>query len=128
MQQGQVVLQGLIVDDSAVIRLVASKVLALLKFSCAEVEDCVAALEYCEKNSPDLILLGAQGRGGTTVDFLRRLRRLPGGDHPKILLCLAENDELAIGRALRAGADDVLFKPFDAEDVAARLCDLGFAV
>jgi two-component system, chemotaxis family, chemotaxis protein CheY len=105
--------RGLIVDDSAVIRNVASRILELLHFSSSEAENGAKALDLCSLSMPDVILLDWRLPGTETRELLRALRGLPGGSAPKIIYCATENDPLAVGRALRAGADDVLLKPFD---------------
>jgi two-component system chemotaxis response regulator CheY len=105
--------QGLVVDDSAVIRKVASRILDLLQFASVEAEDGAKALEICAQAMPDVILLDWNMPRTDTLDFLRTVRKMPGGSQPKIIFCATENDEMAIGRALRAGANDVLLKPYD---------------
>ena len=117
--------QALVVDDSAVIRRVARRLLETLRFASVEAEDGAAALYLYAEKKPDLILLDWAMPGVDSIDFLRNLRKLPGGDQPKILYCATENDELLIGRALRAGADDVLFKPFDRTSLQEKLEDVG---
>lgn len=117
--------QGLIVDDSAVIRKVAGRILELLRFESSETEDGAKALEHCAQYMPDVIMLDWTLPDMDTLDFLRNLRRLPGGATPKVLFCATENDAMAIGRALRAGADEVLFKPFDHNSVKMALEDVG---
>jgi two-component system chemotaxis response regulator CheY len=105
--------QALIVDDSAVIRKVASRILELLHFETAEADDGAKALEYCAHSMPDVILLDWSMPRTDTLDFLRTVRRLPSGSQTKIIFCATENDPVVIGRALRAGADDVLLKTYD---------------
>lgn len=117
--------RGLIVDDSAVIRTVAGRILQLLRFETTEVEDHAKALSICERSMPDVILLDGDGRRGDTLEFLRTIRRMPGGEGAKIIYCAIENDEMLIGRALRAGADDVLFKPFDRRTMQEKFEDVG---
>jgi two-component system chemotaxis response regulator CheY len=117
--------QGLIVDDSAVIRKVASRILELLQFDSAEAEDGAKALEHCAQTMPDVILLDWSLPQTDTLDFLRTVRRLPGGAASKIIFCATENDPVAIGRALRAGADDVLLKPFDHRALQEKFEDIG---
>jgi two-component system chemotaxis response regulator CheY len=74
---------------------------------------------------PDVILLDWNIPGEDTIELLRKLRRLPGGDQCRILYCVTENDPMVIGRALRAGADDVLLKPFDHRAALEKFEDLG---
>src|SRR5208337_155114 len=99
---------GLVVDDSAVIRKVAGRILELLQFSSVEAENGARALEICSESMPDVILLDWKLPQTDTLEWLRKLRTMPGGNEPKVIYCATENDPLAIGRALRAGADDVV--------------------
>ena len=59
------------------------------------------------------------------VEFLRELRRMPGGDKPKIVFCTSEHDVAQIARAMHAGADDFIMKPFDRETVQSKFEGLG---
>jgi two-component system chemotaxis response regulator CheY len=118
---------GLIVDDSAVIRKIGRLILDRLGFESAEAADAADALDQCARLMPDVILLDWSLPASETLATLRALRRLPGGDAAKILYCATENDPLAIGLALRAGADAVLFKPFDRRAVQEKLAAVGLA-
>jgi two-component system chemotaxis response regulator CheY len=122
---GQTMLQGLIVDDSAVIRRVASRILELIGIASAETDDGVKALAYCGATMPDFILLDWNIPETDSVELVRNLRRLPGGGEVRIIYCATENDPMMIGRALRAGANDVLLKPFDRRAVQEKLEDAG---
>lgn len=117
--------RGLVIDDSAVIRLVASRILGLLHFQSAEADDGAKALEYCTRQMPDVILLDSSLPKGDPLEVLRAIRRMPGGDAAKIIFCATENDPMIIGRVLRAGADDVLFKPFDRRGMQEKFEDVG---
>ncbi len=117
--------QGLIVDNSAVIRKVASRILELMQFGTTEADDGAKALELCGQTMPDVILLDWSLPKTDTIDFLRTVRRLPGGAGTKIIYCATENDPVAIGRALRAGADEVLLKPFEHRTLQEKFEDVG---
>jgi two-component system chemotaxis response regulator CheY len=116
---------GLIVDDSAVIRRVTGRILELMGLVSTELDDGGKALAHCQSAMPDVILLDWNIPGEDTIELLRKLRRVPGGDQCRILFCVSENDPMVIGRALRAGADDVLLKPFDHHAVLEKFEDLG---
>jgi two-component system chemotaxis response regulator CheY len=58
-------------------------------------------------------------------EFLGNLRRMPGGDRPKVVFCTTENDIDHISRALHAGANEYIMKPFDKDIVAAKLQEVG---
>jgi len=115
----------LVVDDSSVIRKVARRILEGLDFAIAEAENGEEAIESCRKNLPDAILLDWNMPKMDGYDFLRALRRLPGGDRPKVVFCTTENDVAHIARALHAGANEYIMKPFDKEIVEAKFQEVG---
>nr|WP_255616689.1 response regulator [Microvirga puerhi] len=117
----------MIVDDSAVIRKVARRILEEMAFSIKEAENGEAALSICQSEMPDVVLLDWNMPVMDGYEFLTRLRRMPGGDKPKILFCTTENDIGHITRALQAGADEYIMKPFDKDIVAAKLQEVGLA-
>ena len=59
------------------------------------------------------------------LDFLRALRREPGGNKPVIVFCSTENDAEHIGEAMRSGANEFIMKPFDAEIVQSKFAEVG---
>jgi two-component system, chemotaxis family, chemotaxis protein CheY len=103
----------LVVDDSSVIRKVARRILEGLDFQIVEAEDGEKALEVC--NMP--VMDG--------YEFLGNLRRMPGGDQPKVVFCTTENDVAHIARALHAGANEYIMKPFDKDIVTAKFQEVG---
>lgn len=119
--------QCLIVDDSAVIRKVARRILEGLSFRTAEAEDGEQALVQCRETMPDAILLDWNMPRMDGYEFLRELRRMPAGDTPKVVFCTSENDVACIARALHAGADEYIMKPFDKEIMTAKLREVGLA-
>ena len=115
----------LVVNDSSVIRKVARRILEGLEFQIAEAENGEEALEACRRSLPDAILLDWNMPKMDGYDFLRLLRRLPGGDRPKVVFCTTENDVAHIARALHAGAHEYIMKPFDKEIVEAKFQEVG---
>jgi two-component system chemotaxis response regulator CheY len=115
----------LIVDDSSVIRKVARRILEGLDFQIVEAENGEEAIESCRKNLPDAILLDWNMPKMDGYEFLRVLRRLPGGDRPKVVFCTTENDVAHIARALHAGANEYIMKPFDKDIVEAKFAEVG---
>lgn len=115
----------LIVDDSSVIRKVARRIFEGFGFHVEEAEDGQRAVDLCRGGMPDAILLDWRMPVMDGIDVLRHVRAMPGGDLPKVVYCMPENDVNRITRALRSGADDILLKPFDRGLVEAKLVDLG---
>ena len=115
----------LVVDDSSVIRKVARRILEGLDFQIIEAEDGEKALEACKRQLPDAVLLDWNMPVMDGYEFLGNLRRMPGGDVPKVVFCTTENDVAHIARALHAGANEYIMKPFDKDIVADRFGEVG---
>src|SRR6202171_3220501 len=115
----------LVVDDSSVIRKVARRILEGLEFQIVEAEDGEQALDVCRAQMPDAVLLDWNMPKMDGYEFLRVLRRLPDGDRPKVVFCTTENDVAHIARALHAGANEYIMKPFDKEIVEAKFQEGG---
>jgi two-component system chemotaxis response regulator CheY len=111
----------LVIDDSEVVRKVARHIFESLQFEVNEAESGQAALECCANAMPDAILLDCHMPPMATVEFLGSLRALANGDKPVVIYCTTENNSSEIARALSAGADDYLMKPFDREALRAKL-------
>jgi len=115
----------LVVDDSSVIRKVARRILEGLDFQIVEAEDGEQALFACQRQLPDAVLLDWNMPKMDGYEFLKALRRLPGGEGPKVVFCTTENDVAHIARALHAGANEYIMKPFDREIVEAKFQEVG---
>jgi two-component system chemotaxis response regulator CheY len=94
----------LVVDDSSVTRKIARRILEEMNFEITEAEDGEKALQACQREMPASILLDWNMPVMDGYEFLGNLRRMPGGDQPKVVFCTTENDVAHIARALRAGA------------------------
>jgi two-component system chemotaxis response regulator CheY len=115
----------LVVDDSSVVRKIARRILEAMNFQITEAEDGEKALEVCKRAMPTAVLLDWNMPVMDGYDFLKALRRLPGGDGPKVVFCTTENDVAHIARALSAGANEYIMKPFDKEIVEAKFQEVG---
>ena len=115
----------LVVDDSSVIRKVARRILEDLDFRCRRPRTARSALDACHDTMPDGILLDWNLPVMSGIEFLAALRGIKGGSRPKVVFCTSENDVGQIARAMRAGADDYMLKPFDRGIVEAKLHEVG---
>lgn len=115
----------LIVDDSRVVRKVAGRIIRDLQFEVSEAGDGANALNACRESMPDAILLDWNMPVMNGLDFLRALRREPGGNKPVIVFCSTENDAEHIGEAMRSGANEFIMKPFDADIVQSKFAEAG---
>jgi two-component system, chemotaxis family, chemotaxis protein CheY len=72
---------------------------------------------------PDAILVDATMPNLDGCEFIKRLRRMAGGQAAKVIFCTSENNISQLARAIHAGASDFILKPFDSERLTAKLAD-----
>jgi len=111
----------LVVDDSPIVRKIAGRILRSFGFEVDDAEDGKIALEKCERQLPDVILLDWNMPVMTGIDFLRSLRRMEGGRTPAVVFCTTETDVDHIREAFEVGANEYIMKPFDREVLRAKL-------
>src|SRR5690349_18234916 len=109
----------LLVDDDAPIRRMLTRTLNAEGYTVAAVADGGAALAEVERSVPDVIVLDVAMPG---MDGLAVTRRLRDKGLPVPILLLTARDALHERVAgLDAGADDYLIKPFEVEELTARV-------
>jgi two-component system chemotaxis response regulator CheY len=117
---------ALIVDDSRLIRAIVRNMLEPIGFTVSEAASGREALLQCEAKSPALIVLDWWMDDMNGPDVAAAIRARNDVPQPRILLCSTETRGSEIRRAMRAGADSYLLKPFDKDKIAHRLQRFGF--
>jgi len=115
----------LVVDDSRVVRKVARRIVEDLGFTAIEAEDGQVALDECKKAMPTCVLLDWNMPVMTGIEFIQALRKESGGKDPIVVFCTTENDMSFIQRALEAGANEYIMKPFDSDIVETKFKQVG---
>src|SRR5260370_36911210 len=75
-----------------------------------------AALGFCSKNFPDLVLLAAASAQGEAAEFISRWRDQPGCADVAVIVIGSEEDFDCIERAREAGSGANLLSPADERD------------
>src|SRR5918992_148684 len=109
----------LLVDDDAPIRRMLERTLAAEGYAITAVADGGAALAQVERSLPDVIVLDVAMPGLDGLAVTRRLRAK--GLVVPILLLTARDALHERVEGLDAGADDYLVKPFEVEELTARI-------
>jgi two-component system, OmpR family, response regulator MprA len=109
----------LLAEDDRAIRHALERALTLEGYQVTAVADGVEALAQAHKAPPDVLVLDVMMPGIDGLQVCRVLRA--EGDRTPILMltALVETQDRIAG--LDAGADDYVLKPFDVEEVFARL-------
>jgi len=108
----------LIVDDEPQIRRVLRATLSAQGYTTIEAKNGVEGVETARRERPDLILLDMNM---PEMDGLATCRELRSGSDVPILMLTVRNAEKDKVRALDAGADDYVVKPFGIEELLARI-------
>ncbi|MEH1962456.1 MAG: hybrid sensor histidine kinase/response regulator [Nostoc sp.] len=85
--------------------------------------DGIKALRQIEQSPPDLILLDVMMPGIDGYEVTRRIRKNPAISYIPILLITAFH-ESSVVQGLDVGADDFIRKPFDTDELLARVRSL----
>jgi len=109
----------LIVDDSLVIRNKINRGLIAYFDSINRAQNGRQALEYVEKQKPDLITMDLTMPKMGGVDCIREIKKLDA--HVHILVISALADKATAIAALALGANGFLCKPFSDKDLSAAI-------
>ncbi|MEU0676087.1 response regulator transcription factor [Streptomyces sp. NPDC006172] len=109
----------LLAEDDRAIRHALERALTLEGYEVTAVADGVEALAHAHKSRPDVLVLDVMMPGIDGLQVCRVLRA--EGDRTPILMLTALVETADRIAGLDAGADDYVPKPFDVEEVFARL-------
>lgn len=104
---------ALVVDDDAVMRMLARAALEGSGWRVEEAENGQEALAAFQRLKPDVILLDVMMPGMDGFTACAALRKLPGGEHVPVLIMTGLDDYQSITQAYDAGATDFLTKPLN---------------
>ncbi|MFH9015985.1 response regulator transcription factor [Streptomyces sp. NPDC017943] len=109
----------LLAEDDRAIRNALERALTLEGYQVVAVADGVEALAQAHRNRPDVLVLDVMMPGIDGLQVCRVLRA--EGDRTPVLMLTALVETADRIAGLDAGADDYVVKPFDVEEVFARL-------
>ena len=112
----------LVIDDSRAVRMIIGSILGELGMDVVEAADGRQALAKLEEN-PDveLMLVDWNMPQMNGFDFIRAVRSQRAYDGVRIMMVTTETEGAQVARALEAGANEYLMKPFTKEVLVAKL-------
>lgn len=112
-------LRILIVDDEPPIRRFLRAALAAQDYRVEEAESGEVALDFLKRNPVDLVVLDLGLPGMNGLEVVTQMRA--AGNATPIVILSSRDDEAGKVKALDAGADDYVAKPFGVEELSARI-------
>lgn len=121
-------MNALVIDDSRAMRLILGRMLRELGFDVADATNGREGLDQLTDTAPDLVLVDWNMPEMSGIEFLEAMRRPPYSSTSKVVMVTTETEIPQVLRALGAGADEYLMKPFTKDAVLDKLHLLGFEV
>ncbi|WP_338450282.1 response regulator transcription factor [Niallia oryzisoli] len=108
----------LLVDDEPLMLDLLSLYLSPRGYTCIKKESALEAIDYLESHSVDLILLDIMM---PEMDGLEACREIRKYWDTSIIMLTAMSEKTDIVKGLNTGADDYISKPFDEDELLARI-------
>lgn len=112
-------LKILLADDSMVAQSMGKKILADAGYEVAVVSNGAAALKQLSEVQPDIILLDVYMPGYTGLEVCQKVKSAPETARTPVLLTVGMLEPFRPEDGIRARADGVIVKPFEASDLIA---------
>ncbi len=114
--------RALVIDDSRAVRSIIRQILSELAFEVHEAEDGAAALRKVEElGGVDLATVDWNMPVRDGLQFVPELRQHPEHARTCLVMVTTETDMDHVRRALEAGADEFVMKPFTKEVILGKL-------
>ena len=114
----------LVADDEHENRALFLRLLGVEGYEVHTVGDGVSALAAIERHRPDVILLDVQMPGLDGFEVCRQVKQNPATRLTPVVIVTGLNERHNRIKGINAGADDFIVKPFDTEELRARVRSL----
>jgi two-component system chemotaxis response regulator CheY len=115
----------LVVDDFSTMRMIIHNMLKKIGFSnICEAENGAAALSLLRSDQIGLVLADWHMPVMTGLELLQRIRREPAVKDIPVLMVTAEEQTENILRAIKAGADNFIVKPFTTATIRDKIAQI----
>jgi two-component system, cell cycle response regulator len=113
---------ALIAEDDPIFRRILESWFKKWDYSVTAVENGLDAWEVLQReDAPQLIVLDWMMPGMDGIELCGKIRNRDQGPYRYVLLLTAKDDKQDVVAGLEAGADDYLTKPFDVDELRARV-------
>jgi two-component system chemotaxis response regulator CheY len=121
-------MRALVVDDSSAMRAFLKMILTRTGFEVSAAPNGSAGLDVLHSGpAPDLVLLDWNMPEMDGFQMLRAMRAETEFRDTRVMMVTTETEVAEMSRALEAGADEYVMKPFTTEVILDKLQILGFS-
>ena len=122
-------MRALVIDDSRAIRVILGQILKALKFEVHNAEHGLEALEKLKETGPlDLALIDWNMPEMNGYEFVCAVRKDDQYKGMRLMMVTTETEMEQVVKALEAGADEYVMKPFTKEMIVEKLTIMGLSV
>jgi diguanylate cyclase (GGDEF)-like protein len=115
------ILEVLVVDDSPLSRKIFEQILPADSYSVSYACNGSEALQVFKGKSPSIVITDWVMPDFSGLELCRRIREDKAVSYTYVIVMTSNKEEGAVLRAMEAGADDFLVKPFDSNEMLARV-------
>jgi two-component system chemotaxis response regulator CheY len=120
-------MKAIVIDDSRAMRMILKRFVSALGFECTEAVDGADALARLkESGPPDLALVDWNMPNMNGLELVTAVRADQSFGNMKIMMVTTENEMEQVSKALVAGADEYVMKPFTEDVIREKLEIMGF--
>jgi two-component system chemotaxis response regulator CheY len=119
--------RAMVIDDSRAMRMILSGTLGELGYEVCTAKNGLEALRFLEEEKPDLqfILVDWNMPEVNGLEFVQRVRTMPRYATSPLMMVTTETEVEQMVKALEAGANEYVMKPFTTEIIADKLRLMG---
>jgi two-component system response regulator MprA len=111
----------MLVEDNRGLRQAIRQVLEEQSYEVESASDAFVAIERLGQVRPHVVIVDVMLPRGDGLEFVRRLRRRPGGQDIAVIILTAKDSVEDRLEGFDAGADDYVIKPVSMAELAARI-------
>jgi two-component system, chemotaxis family, chemotaxis protein CheY len=120
-------MRALVIDDSKAMRALLGRLLGEIGFSVEEAGNGREGLEHLQAHgAPDVVLVDWNMPEMSGIEFVQAVRRNRDYDAVRLIMVTTETEMTRVVKALGAGLDAYVMKPFTKEAVVEQLERIGF--
>jgi two-component system chemotaxis response regulator CheY len=118
--------QALVIDDSRAVRMIVGNILREQGYEVHEAAHGQEGLDRL-RDHPDIVLALVDWNMPVMdgLEFIQAVRREPAWNSLRLVMVTTETESEQVQRAMTAGANEYVMKPFTAEVLIAKLSLLG---